>query len=558
MLRSLTIKNVVLIKDLTIEFKPGLNVITGEAGAGKSVILDALELALGKRASAEQIRTGAEKSVIEAVFAVDRVPACLAEYGIEPEEGHLSFLREIYRQGKSLCRINGQALPLFLCREASEELIDFLGQGEQQAVYSSAKHGEMLDAFSGLLGARSELARIYQQWRTVREKAEELMNESRARLRRVDMLQYEISEIDRAGFKPGEVEELFQEREWLQNAARLIELANRGRALLTGQEGSAVESVGEAAAITAQIARYRGELETHAANLREATLHITEAARELERLAAQDDYEPQRLDAVEARLDLFERLRRKYGDTIPDILRYREEAEAELEGLERGEKESTQLQVEGDRLKQEWTISAERLQAAREKAAILLEEKITRELAALAMGKTAFKVVFQPITDAPNPRGLQDVEFYFSPNPGEPLKPLTRTASGGEAARTIFALKVLTSDNDGLGTLFLDEVDTGVSGRALTGIAERLEFLSRKRQVICITHQAVVAGKGAVHFRIEKETVDGRAVTKVVPLTGEARLKEVARLVGGASETALEHAKKLLGQGCGTPGYWKK
>lgn len=546
MLRSLTIKNIILIEDLTIEFKPGLNVITGEAGAGKSVILDALELALGKRASGDYLRAGAEKATVEAVFAVEKAPDCLAEYGIEPEEGHLSFLRELYRQGRSLCRINGQAVPLFLCREAAGELIDFLIQGEQQAVHHPTKHGEMLDAFSGLLGARAEVGRIYQQWRAAREKAEELMNESRARLRRADILRYEISEIDRAAFKPGEVEELVQERKWLQNAARLTELANRGRTLLTGKEGSAVECVGEAATIAEEIARYRAELKSHAQNLREATLYITEAARELERLADQEEYDPHRLDAIELRLDLFDRLRRKYGDTIADILRYRDEAAAELETLERGEEETVRLQVETDRLKQEWLMSAERLQAAREEAALILEEKITRELAALAMEKTEFKVVFHPIADVPNPRGIKEAEFYFSVNPGEPLKPLTRTASGGEAARTIFALKVLMSENERVGTLFLDEVDTGVSGQALAGIAARLEFLSRSRQVICITHQAVVAGKGAVHFLINKEMVGGRAVTKVISLTGAARMKEVARLIGGASETAMEHAKELL------------
>ncbi|HIE13154.1 MAG TPA: DNA repair protein RecN [Desulfotomaculum sp.] len=546
MLRSLTIKKIVLIEDLMIEFKPGLNVITGEAGAGKSVILDALELALGKRASGDYLRTGAEKATVEAVFAVERVPACLAEYGIEPEEGHLSFLRELYRQGRSLCRINGQAVPLFLCREAAGELIDFLIQGEQQALHHPIRHGEMLEAFSGLRGARAELERIYQQWRSAREKVEQLMRERRERARRADMLRYEISEIDAAAFKPEEVEELLRERAWLQNAARLTELANRGRSLLTGKEGSAVEAVGEAAAIAEEIARYRAELKSHAENLREAALYITEAARELERVADQEEYDPRRLDAIELRLDLFERLRRKYGDTVADILRYRDEAAAELETLERGEEEAVRLQMETDRLRQEWLARAERLQAAREEAALVLEEKITRELAALAMEKTGFKVVFHPVGDAPNPRGLKEAEFYFSANPGEPLKPLTRTASGGEAARTIFALKVIVSQNERVGTLFLDEVDTGVSGQALAGIAARLEFLSRSRQVICITHQPVVAAMGAVHLLIKKEVVDGRAVTRVLPLTGEARVKEVARLIGGASETATEHAKELI------------
>jgi DNA repair protein RecN (Recombination protein N) len=545
MLHTLTIRNVALIEDLTLEFGPGLNVLTGETGAGKSVILEALELALGKRATGEYIRTGSEKAFVEAVFSVKETPACLTGAGIETEEGFLFFCRELYRQGKGLCRINGRAVPLALCREAAEGLVDFLGQGEQQVLYHPVKQGEIFDAFAGLSAARSELARIYQRWRAVKEKAETQARRNQERLRRADTLRYQIKEINAAALQPGEMEALLEEREWLRNAARLTEMALRGRNLLSGEERSAVETMGEAAGIVAEIARFRSGLKPYAEALSEAVQIAGEAARELEQLADQAEYSPERLDAVEERLEVIKKLGRKYGETVDEILRYREAAAAELQALEQEEEEGSLLQEEAERLRREWEEKAAELRAAREKAVPRLEERMSRELENLAMGKTTFKVVFQPLPETPNPRGLEEVEFYFSPNPGEPPKPLNRIASGGEAARAIFALKTLIAAGDRVDTLFLDEVDAGISGEALAAVADRLDYLAQHQQVLCITHQAVLAARAGVHYVIRKETRDERAVTRVVRLEGEARVRELARLVGGVPETALEHARRL-------------
>ncbi|MEW6769801.1 MAG: DNA repair protein RecN [Bacillota bacterium] len=545
MLHTLTIRNVALIEDLTLEFGSGLNVLTGETGAGKSVILEALELALGKRAAGEYIRTGSEKAFVEAVFSVKETPACLAGAGIEPEEGFLFFCRELYRHGRSLCRINGRAVPLALCREAAEELIDFLGQGEQQVLYHPVKQGEIFDAFAGLSAARSELARTYQRWRAVKEKAEAQARRNQERLRRADTLRYQIKEIDAAALQPGEMEELLQEREWLRNAAQLTELALHGRDLLSGEDRSAVETMGEAAGIVAEIARFRSGLKPYAEALSEAVQLAGEAARELEQLADQAEYSPERLDAVEERLEAIKKLGRKYGETVDEILRYREAAAVELQALEQEEEEGSLLQEEAERLRREWEEKAAELRTEREKAGPRLEERMSRELENLAMGKTIFKVVFQPLPETPNPRGLEEIEFYFSPNPGEPPKPLNRIASGGEAARAIFALKTLIAAGDRVDTLFLDEVDAGISGEALAAMADRLDYLAGHQQVLCITHQAVLAARAGVHYVIQKETQDDRAVTRVVRLEGEARVRELARLVGGVPETALEHARRL-------------
>ncbi|MEW6172145.1 MAG: DNA repair protein RecN [Bacillota bacterium] len=548
MLHTLTIKNIALIEDLTLELGPGLNVITGETGAGKSVILEALELVLGKRATSEYIRTGAGNASIEAVFMTDRIPDCLARHGIELEEGCLIFRRELYRQGKSLSRINGCAVPLTLCREAAGELIDFLIQGEQQEIYLPAKQEELLDTFAGLIPARLELAQVYRRWQEIKENAEAETIAGRERLRRADTLRFQVAEIDQAALRVGEVEELHDEREWLKNAARLKELALRGQMLLSGEDRSAVEIVGEAAAIVTEITGYRRQLETFAVGLKETTNLLVEAARELERLVDQAEYDPHRIDAIESRLDLIDRLRRKYGENIDEILAYRGKASKELEELEREAAEASDLQAEADRLEKEWANKARRLQTLREEAARRLENEMTAELTKLAMGKTLFKVVFSPAVETPNQRGVQEVEIHFSPNPGEPVKPMARIASGGEAARVFFALKVLTAANERVETLFLDEVDTGISGQALEAVATRLEFISRHRQVLCITHQAIVAARGRSHYLICKQVLDGRAIIRVVPLQEEDRLKELARLVGGSPDTAREHAIKLLAE----------
>ena len=546
MIHSLRIKNIALIEDLTLYFGPGLNVLTGETGAGKSVILEALELALGKRATVDYIRTGEEKAVIEAVFTVKVTPGCLIPAGIQAEEGCLVFQRELYRQGRSLSRINGQAVPLSLCREAAVELIDFLVQGEQREIYLSSKQMEMLDAFAGLSKQRVELARLYQNWRSAKERIELLKSIRSERLRRMDTLRYQIEEIDRAEFREGEIEGLLKERQWLQNVERIVELAARGQALLGGQEQSAVEMVGQAAAVVKEIARYQDSLQPCAEGLEVATQLITEATRELERLVDRAEYDPRRADAVEARLELFERLRRKYGDNVGEILRYREEAAKELLHLEQGEEDTGRLQSEVERLGLEWESVAIELQEARKDSATRLENEIVRELGNLAMEQTLFRVVFKPVSEVPNPYGLHEVEFHFAPNPGEPMKPLTSTASGGEAARTVFALKVLTAANDRVETLFLDEVDTGISGQALEAIATRLERIAKHRQIICITHQALVAGRADTHHLIMKQVKGSRTVIRVVSLEGEARIRELARLVGGSPDTAREHAQRLL------------
>jgi DNA repair protein RecN (Recombination protein N) len=547
MLHTLAIKNIALIEDLTLDFEPGLNVLTGETGAGKSIILDALELALGERATVDRIRTGAVKAVVEAVFTVREVPACLKAAGIEADEGCLAFRRELYQPGRSNCRINGQAVPLALCREAAEQLVDFLVQGEHREIYLSSKQGEMLDAFAGLTGARQTLTKVYRRWAKAKEDAARHAEIHSERLRRADTLRYQTAEIDQAALREGEVEELLLEREWLLNAAQIVEKAVKGMALLAGRDNAAADMLGEAAVIMGEISRYKAEYKPYAEGISTATHLVKEAARELERLVDRTEYEPQRLDAVEKRLELLENLRRKYGPTVRDILGYREVAASELLTLDQQEKDAADLETEVEKLRSEWEACAGELRLARKKSALRLEKEIISELGALGMGRTLFRVVFRPVKDTPNPNGWDEVEFHFTPNPGEPLKPLINTASGGEAARTAFALKVLSAANDMVETLFLDEVDTGISGQTLEAVAVRLRHIAEQRQVLCITHQALIAASADNHHLIVKNMERGRSVIKVIPLKDkEDRIKELVRLVGGDPETARQHAARLL------------
>ncbi|RDV83992.1 DNA repair protein RecN [Ammonifex thiophilus] len=546
MLLSLEIKDFVLIDHLYLEFGPGLNVLTGETGAGKSALLAALAFALGERASVECIRTGADKAVVEAVFAVEKLPSPLAEAGMEPEE-YLVFRREISRQGRSVCRVNGQILPLSLCRQAGGELVEFLGQGEAQELLSPHYQLSLLDRFGGLEERAKELERLYREWREVREELAALEAKREERAWRLDLLRHQIEEIERAALRPGEEEELLQEREWRRRAVELAEAARKTYELLGG-EGGAVEGVEEAEVLLSRLARYRPDLEPYLSELRHTASFLKDLADHLRQLAEELEADPARLEAVEERLALIRRICQKYRMSVEELLSFREAARQELSQLEHSEEELEELRKREELLRQAWKEKAQALQVAREEAARQLGQSLLVELARLELPKARFEVAFRPLADdQPRPRGLSEVEFLFSPNPGEPLKPFARVASGGEAARTLLALKSLVAGEKGK-TLCLDEVEAGVGGRALEAVAEKLSFLAKSYQLICITHQAVVAARADRHYLISKGVRKGRTYIRVTPLEGEERVEELARLIGGSRDTALLHARHLLAE----------
>ncbi|MGO0122554.1 DNA repair protein RecN [Desulfothermobacter acidiphilus] len=544
MLLHLEIKDFTLVDQLKLEFGPGLNVLTGETGAGKSAVLAALSFALGERTTVDNIRTGAEKALVEAVFTTERWPAKLSEVGLEPED-YLVFRREFNRQGRSLCRINGQTLPVGLCRQVGEELVEFLGQGEARELYSSPYQQSLLDAFGGLEKLAGDLYGLYQEWSVVKGQLAQLEEAQKEQSWRRENLRYQVEEIERAALRPGEEEELLKEREWRRRSLELREMVQRAYDLLVA-EGRAVEQVEEAEALLARLLSFRSDLEPYLPEMRRVASFLKDLAGYLRQLIEELESDPFRLEEVEERLGVIRRLSQKYRMGVEELLAFQQSAREELAQLEHSQDELVQLRSREKLLRQQWLKQAKQLQALREKAARHLERALLSQLSRMELRHARFQVVFHPLAEEqPHARGLTEVEFLFAPNPGEPLKPFARIASGGEAARTLLALKTLVAGDRGK-TLCLDEVEAGIGGKALEAVAENLSVLARNYQLLCVTHQAVIAARADRHYLIWKEVERERTHIRADSLEGQARVKELARLIGGSRETAEVHACRLL------------
>lgn len=555
MLFSLDIQDFGLIDRQVIEFGPGLNVLTGETGAGKSILIEALQVALGGRAWSEYIRTGCEKARVTAVFALAEEVADLKEklaaWGIQLEEdGLLIMSRELSRSGRNLCRLNGQPVPLSLYREVGGSLVDIHGQHENQSLFSPEKHRDLLDRFGGLWPLREEVAALYRRWRSISAELDEWQKGAQEKARRMDMLSYQIKEIDRASLNPGEEEELVRERQRLANAERIAMLASRCYALLyagSGEVPPVVDLLGSVCRDLEELARLDGEVAPLLAATESALYQVEDVARELSRYRESVEYNPLRLQQVEERLARIKELKRKYGSTVEEVLRYREEAAAELEALSAGEEKSVALSGELQACRKEWEEKARALSQARRQAAAVLEKEVMRHLGDLEMEKAEFKVFLEEV-DQPSAAGCERVEFFISPNPGEPLRPLARFISGGELSRVMLAIRAILAGVDELPTLVFDEVDTGLGGRALAAVGEKLLEISTKRQVICVTHAAQVASLARTHWRINKVVKEGQTLAKLEKLDEGGRLAELARMLSGREEDVLarEHARHLL------------
>jgi len=555
MLRRLAVKNFALIDDLTIEFTPGLNVITGETGAGKSLIVDALQVVLGRRAGGEAVRTGSEKAVLEAVFDVNTaatVAFFLHQEDIGLEDEYLIMWREVSAGGRSLYRLNGRTVPLSIYRTVGRLLVDFHGQGEQQSLLQESTHRELLDRFGGapLLAARDEVKRLYDTWQQARQELEKLRSSERDRWRLLDSLNYHIKEIDKAQVRPGEDEELEKECLFLRHAEKIARLATEAYGLLYESESgqpTATDLIGQAASVLHELSTFDQELGEQVAALEGVLGQLQETARKCASLRERAAFEPGRLDMVEERLSLLRRLKQRYGRTLDEVLRYREEAAAEKERLLQAADRADELEGKVKEIECAWEAAARVLSRERRRSARRLEEEVARELAALEMGRVTFQVAFAPCA-GPAAAGAEEVTFLFSPNPGEPPKPLARIASGGELARVMLALKTILARVDDVPTLIFDEVDAGIGGRALQAVAERLWKIGQDHQVICVTHAAQIACYATQHHHIYKEVTGGRTRTGVRVLSGEARIEELARMLAGKEITPLarQHAEELV------------
>lgn len=553
MLRELQIENLALIESLQLSLEPGLTVLTGETGAGKSIIVDAVGLLVGARASAEYIRAGAEKAEVRGLFQAGGLPglaAALAEMGVPTEEdGTLLLNREISRSGRHNCRINGRSLTLGMYQRIGQMLVDIHGQHAYQSILRPAYQMDMLDSLANLTALRQEVRELYDRWQDLKKELAELCGNSREREQQRDLWNYQIQEIAAAALHPGEEEELGHQRDILNNAERLARGAAAIYATLFAGEGrSAYDQISQAAAELATLATIDPGLQAWQTTLEGAAAQVEEVARSLLRYGEGLEYDPRRLQGIENRLELIKDLKRKYGDSIQAILTYQAETAAALEGLKQREQQAAGLEKEIKEAEERYREKAVLLRRRRLEAAKKIEKELEGILKDLAMPQARIKVACTEV-GVPGPKGLDEVNFLFQPNPGEGTRPLAQIASGGEMARVMLALKSILAEVDAVPTLIFDEIDAGVGGAAARAVARTLAAISRRHQVFSVTHSAQLASYAGQHYRVSKVVQDGRTFTRVDILRGEDRVDEVARLLSGSSSpVAREHAADLLRQ----------
>ena len=564
MLRELHIENFALIHKLTVPFGDGLNVLTGETGAGKSIIIDALNQVLGERASVELVRAGEEKAVVSAVLDINPlVLSHLEELGLGTQEGSVILQREIFSNGKSQARVDGRPVNVTVLREIGSLLVEIHGQHEHQELLDEKAHLGMLDAFGGsaLLEAKEKYRQVWTVLSTLKKELSALHGDQRERERLLDLLQYQVDEIDRAGLKDGEEEKLLSERKLLQNSRKLLEVCQQGyQSLYQGEGQSPVVQV--LAAVVEGLRGFReldATLEQACTQLEDSLYSVEDAARQLRGFADEFVFEPQRLEEVELRLELLSDLKRKYADSIAGILAWRADKAAEIEEIRNSEvrhAELTELIVTAAAKAGDFAMA---LSALRQQAAKELAAAIESELSYLQMAKTRFEVEITCLDDesglpvgGKNLRadgdGIDNVRFLISPNPGEPLKPLAKIASGGEMSRIMLAILNVLANLRPVETMVFDEIDAGIGGRAAQAVAEKLAAVSNRRQVICVSHLPQVSSMADTHLYIYKEAEGSRTVTKVARLDMEGRVEELARMLGGAEVTpaTIHHAREML------------
>ena len=551
MLQLLHIENIAVIERADISFRAGFNALTGETGAGKSIVIDSLGAVLGARTSRDLIRTGAAKAFVSAEFdGVDASLPVLAALGVEPEDGVLLLQRDIYADGKNICRANGRPITVAQLRALGTSLLNIHGQHEGTQLLDEEQHGAYLDRFARLDGLPEAYTARYQAVRETQRQIEALEMDEAEKARRVDTLRHQIAELERAELRDGEEEELLARRELLRNAEKFMDaFAAADYALSGGDDGLGAASQLKNAENALHSVRALGarfsELCERLESLYSDVYDLAETVRDLR---SEMDFSPQELDAVESRADQLYRLKKKYGATVGEMLDYLERSKKELDEIEFAGDRVEQLKGKLQKAEKAAWDAALRLREARKEAAAGLTARILEELSQLDMKKVQFSCEFTE-TEL-SPVGADAVAFYMSANLGEALKPLNKVASGGELARIMLALKNVLAERDRVPTLIFDEVDTGVSGRAAQRVAEKLLAVSRTKQVLCVTHLPQLAALADTHFRIAKREADGRTYTSVTPLDFEGRRQELARIIGGASitETTLQSAGEMLKQ----------
>lgn len=546
MLDLLHIENIAIIERADIAFQPGFNALTGETGAGKSIVIDAMSAVLGQRASRDLIRTGADKAFVSATFSGVE-PALFEEFGLEPDE-ELLLQREIHADGKNACRVNGRPFTVTQLRALGSRLLNIHGQHDGQQLLDEEQHQLYLDSFGKTEELLNAYTEKYQAFTEIRRQIRALQMDESEKARRVDTLCFQIEELQRAKLRPGEEEELSARRSLLRNGEKFISAVSEADYCLNGgDEGSgalgllrqAQDAIGAVRHLDDGFAKLYERLE-------DIYSEVYDVAATVEDQRESFDFSPHELDDVESRLDRLYRLKKKYGPTVEDMLAYLDKCKGELEQIEYAGDALARLEKQEKKAGRAMLDAAKTLSARRHEAAQELSAQILSELQQLDMGKIRFAVDFAE--KEPDATGTDQIRFLMSANVGEELRPINRIASGGELARIMLAMKNVLSEQDHVGTLVFDEVDTGVSGRAAQKVAEKMARISRKKQVLCVTHLPQLAAMADTQFSVEKGEEGGRTFTHVCLLDRAQRRQELARLTGGArlTEAMLSGAEELL------------
>ncbi len=557
MLQELIIKNLAIIDNLTLTFKEGLNVLTGETGAGKSIIVDALGLALGQRASSEILRHGEEEGSVQALFDVRDIdlPQTLTSplsEDIYQTDGSLILRRHISFQGKSKAYINDNLVSISTLAQIGSLLVDIHSQQEHQSLMNRDIQLELLDAYGGLEPIREQYRRLYSEVSELRSEIEGLEEALRFKAQRMDLLQYQIKEIQQAALKPGEEELLQQEYAILKNASRLSESVTASYETIYGADDSCLARLSKGLQRLRDLQHIDPDLSEVVELLSQAKPLLEESAQALMRLKEKYEVDPARLDRVNERLDLIDRLKKKYGGFIggevgvEEILLYLKRAEEELKTLESSDERLSELRERLKKKEEELMRIAKNLSEKRREVAKKIEEAMARELKEVGLEKAIFKVNLRTL-DHPSKDGIDSIEFEFSANPGEPPKPISKIASGGELSRLMLCLKVILAEVDRVPVLIFDEVDAGIGGYTAEKVAQRLKRLSRKRQVLCITHLPQIASAADHHIKVEKTIKRNSVSVRIKSLTEKEREEEIARMLSGKiTDASLRHARELL------------
>lgn len=567
MLRMLNIRNFALIDHLSLDFSSGLNILTGETGAGKSIIVDAINLILGGRALDEQVRSGENQAIIEAWFDLDSegvIAEIIRNLGINSSEEGLLVRREINRGGRSRSFINDSLIAQATVLKTGENLVDIHGQHSHQSLLYTDRQLDLLDDFGGLRKLQEDCAVGYQRWQKLASTLEQMTSDEREKARQLDLLDFQMKEIDEARLHPGEEEELIAERTILTNAEKLYQNISQAYQILYEMENreSVIDRLAEIINCLQVVTSIDGRSKSWLEEVNSCRLTLEEISHLLRDYQEKIEFNPQRLEEIEERLDLIHRLKKKYGDSIPEILRYREQIGQQREKLVHREEELGEIRKELEKVTSELHEFATNLSRRRQNIARELEKKVEEELKSLGMEKARFSV---SITRKEDPqglvmldgkrwelrsRGIDRIEFLLSPNPGEELKSLAKIASGGELSRIMLALKSILAGVDRIPTLIFDEVDVGIGGHIAQVVGKKLSVLGGSHQVICITHLPQIASFARTHYRVEKKPSGKRILTRVEKLESEERIKEIARMLAGEEITAvtLQHAREMWQQ----------